>query len=179
MLVWCFCCVQTRTPHQERKEAKLKHAKFIKFDFLIFMNSHLGTGNSKTFTVMLGDERKSKPYLEQLICKYAPEDERLETESFHPWKRKIIFQTIIFRFYVNLQGVYLHIYESFICGSTPPFQWQSSPRLVCWVGDPYNYSFLFWHAGWEFMQVMTALKGIRVYLFNFHGSQILSGIDIC
>ena len=22
-----------------------------------------------------------------------------------PWKRKIIFQTIIFRFYVNLQGI--------------------------------------------------------------------------
>ena len=25
----------------------------------------------------------------------------------HPWKRRNIFQTIIFRFYVNLAGVYL------------------------------------------------------------------------
>ena len=174
MLVWCFCCVQTRTPHQEWKEAKLKHAKF---DFLIFMNSHLGTPKPSQWCWVMRENPNHT--WNSWYGKYTPEDERLEPESFHPWKRKIIFQTIIFRFYVNLQVVYLHIYESFICGSTPPFQWQSSPRLVCWVGDPYNYSFLFWHAGWEFMQVMTALKGIRVYLFNFHGSQILSGIDIC
>ena len=28
----------------------------------------------------------------------------MEPESFHPWKRKISFQTIILRFYVNLRG---------------------------------------------------------------------------
>ena len=32
-----------------------------------------------------------------------------ENMYVHPWKRKIIFQTIIFRFYVNFRGVYVSI----------------------------------------------------------------------
>ena len=47
----------------------------------------------------------------------------------HPWKRKIIFQTIIFRFYVNLRGctefsqLFLHL------GTTHP-----NPNLECGDG---------------------------------------------
>ena len=161
------------------KGSQTKTCQIYQIWFLIFMNSHLGTGNSKTFTVMLGDERKSKPYLEQLICKYAPEDERLEPESFHPGKGKSSSKPSFSGSMLIFRGCISIFTKASYVDLPPPFQWQSSPRLVCWVGDPYNYSFLFWHAGWEFMQVMTALKGIRVYLFNFHGSQILSGIDIC
>ena len=35
---------------------------------------------------------------------YTPEDYVIWNLRIHPWKRNLIFQTIIFRFYVNLRG---------------------------------------------------------------------------
>ena len=36
----------------------------------------------------------------------TPRKINMEPDRIYPWKRKIIFQTMIFRFYVNLRGVF-------------------------------------------------------------------------
>ena len=48
----------------------------------------------------------------------------------HPWKRKIIFQTIMFRFHVKLQGCTLH-WEFFVILGPGGRVWKSMASMIC------------------------------------------------
>ena len=57
----------------------------------------------------------------------------------HPWKRKIIFQTIIFRFYVNLPGVYMTS-ENPPCSTGKYIDSNGALRFASWVvGKSVNF----------------------------------------
>ena len=62
----------------------------------------------------------------------------------HPWKRKIIFQTIIFRFYVNLLGCIVY--------------------LLTWMVDVYLFIFLF---SCVFKNIPHTIHGTIVYSTTF------------
>ena len=73
----------------------------------------------------------------------------------HPWKRKIIFQTIIFRFYVNLQGCiwYInHLSSPFFVYSIPHWHRQKTQGKPNGgetpIGNPLRLSRT-WHGTWR------------------------------
>ena len=72
----------------------------------------------------------------------------------HPWKRKIIFQTIIFRFHINLQGCKSGFKRKpwfWSCQVSKPGEVFPSFRADCRIEEmfPICWPMLTWHFWWN------------------------------
>ena len=117
----------------------------------------------KTYATLVGGGSDSQ----SLLGKWSIHPGRLTWNlRIHPWKRKIIFQTIIFRFYVNLPRCIGQFRFSGVSGKFQRFQSQEMWPSMPWV----HRSTTIWSAWW--------VGQPPTLLWKLYGAQQLPAFEI-